>query len=132
MWALAGSSRAADKVAKERFDDRVHSLNDAVKKNHAEKEAFHGVSVETGVPMEKVESIHKNNPQVGPAGIMIACTIADHTKKDPTDYVKTFVSGKSWTSIVEDNHVPYGKVESKLARLETYIRSGGDERPARH
>ena len=131
VLASGAASRAADKESKERFEDRAHSLNDAVKKNHAETEAYHGVSVETGVPMEKIEAMHKNNPQAGPAGLMIACTIADETKKDPATYVRTFVAGKSWTSIAEDNHVPFGKIEARLARLEAYIRSGGDEKRKR-
>jgi hypothetical protein len=132
VMTLGVTSYSAEKGSKERFEDRAHSLNDAVKKNHAETEALHGISVETGVPMEKLRAMHENNPLAGPAGLMIACTIADETKKDPTTYVHTFVSGKSWTSIAEDNHVPFAKIEARLARLETYIRSGGDEKRPRH
>jgi len=129
MMTLAGTSRADDRnrATKEDLDDRIHSLNETAKKNHAENAAMHGISVETGVPMEKLRAIVERR-KVSPAGLMVACVIADNTKEDP-EYVVRKASSKTWAALVREYGVPYDKVERRLARLETYIRSGGDQRP---
>jgi hypothetical protein len=136
---LASTARAEDratartetKVEKKDFDARVHDLNAAVQRNKTETDALHGVSVETGVPEEKVRTMHKNHPKVGPAGILVACTISDETKQDPGTYMKRFEDGKNWTSQARDNRVPLEKIDSRLDHLQGYIDKGGDDRRRR-
>jgi hypothetical protein len=119
----------ADKASRAEFEDRIHALNDATAKNHAEEAALHGVSVETGVPMEAIRQIHHDYPDASPASIFIACIIADNTKEDPAHIVRRRDAGKSWTSLAEDSGVPLEKINRRLARLERYIRAGSDQRP---
>jgi hypothetical protein len=119
----------ADKASREQFEHRIHALNEATTKNHAQDEALHGVSVETGVPMETIRRIHQHYPDASPASIFVACIIADNTKEDPAYIVKRRDGGKSWTSLAEDSGVPLEKIERRLARLENYIRAGSDQRP---
>jgi hypothetical protein len=119
----------ADKASRAELDDRIHALNDATARNHAEEAALHGVSVETGVPMETIRRIHHDYPKVTPAGIFIGCIIADNTKEDPAYIVRRRDGGKNWVSIAEDAGVPLEKINRRLARLENYIREGSDQRP---
>ena len=60
---------------------------------------------------------------------MAACVIADNTKEDPAYVVKKAVGGRSWESLALEYRVPFEKIERRLARIETYIRSGSDQRP---
>jgi hypothetical protein len=119
----------ADKTSRAEFEDRIRTLNQTTVKNHAENDALHGIAVETGVPMEKLRRIHDDYPKVSPAGIFVACIIADNTKEDPAYIVKRGAGGKSWTSLAQDYGVPLDKIERRLVRLENYIRAGGDQRP---
>jgi hypothetical protein len=119
----------ADKAARAEFEDRIRTLNQTTIKNHAENEALHGVSVETGVPIEKLHRIHADHPKVSPACIFVACIIADNTKEDPAYIVKRGAGGKSWTSLAEEYGVPFDKIERQLVRLENYIRAGSDQPP---
>jgi hypothetical protein len=119
----------ADRPSRAEFEERIRTLNQTTIKNHAQDEALHGVSVETGVPMEKLRRIHEDHPKVSPAGIFVACIIADNTKQDPAYIVKQGAGGQSWTSLAQDYGVPLDKIEIRLVRLENYIRAGADQRP---
>jgi hypothetical protein len=119
----------ADRASRAEFEDRIHTLNQTTIRNHAEEDAMHGVSVETGVPMEKLRRIHDHYPKVSAAGIFVACIIADNTKEDPEYIVKRGAGGQSWTSLAQDYGVPLDKIERRLIKLENYIRAGSDQRP---
>ena len=126
------STRVETRADKKDFEARGHELNSTVSRNHAETDALHGVSVETGVPEEKVRAMHKNHPKVGPAGILIACTISDETKQDPAVYIKRFEDGKNWTAQARDNHVPLEKIDARLDHLQSFIEKNGDQKPKHH
>jgi hypothetical protein len=128
---LAGTVFGAETTTtRQTFENHIRSLNTATVNNHAEKTTLHGVSVETGVPEDQVLQIHKNNPKTGPAGIFVACIIADHTKKDPETYVKQSAAGKAWAVIAQENNVPLDQIDERLARIEKYVNEGGDQKPA--
>jgi len=129
--ALAVSAFAAESSTKEQFESHGHTLNATITKNHAEAEALRGISVETGVPVERVQALHHNYPKATPAGILIACVLADNTKQDPETYVKKFVNGKNWAVAAKENNVPYEKIDERLTRVEDYIKNGGNQRPVK-
>jgi hypothetical protein len=125
------SSPAAErntKRAEAQFDARAHSLNMTVEKNGTLKDAIHAVSVETGVPEAKIESMHKKYPKAGPTGILAACVLADETNKDPDRFLTRFAGGRDWTSIAADNQVPIEKLNVRLDRVETYVKSAPEKR----
>src|SRR5205085_7483288 len=114
----AGLAGAAEKGARPDLDKRMHAVNDTVKKRNLMREALKGVSVETGVPLGEVESLHKHHEDTGPAGILVACTLADETKKNPDSFIKRHVEGAKWADIARDNRVPLEKLDRKLDNLE--------------
>ena len=126
---LAGTVFGAESASRQSFENQIRSLNQASATNHAERTTLHGVSVETGVPEDKVLQMHKNNPKTGPAGIFVACVIADHTKKDPETYVKQAAAGKAWAAIAQENNVPLDQIQERLARIEKSVNAGGNQRP---
>jgi hypothetical protein len=105
----------------------MHALNETVKKKSSMKTALHGVSVETGVPLATVESMHKHHPDTGPAGILVACVLADETKKPAEQLVKKHEDGKTWAEIARENKVPVEKLDRKLDNLEKFLASPGDK-----
>jgi hypothetical protein len=114
----------ADKP-KQSLDDRMHSLNELVKKKGLMQEALKGVSVETGVPLGELESMHQHHKETGPAGLLVACVMADETKKAPEYFVKKHTEGgKTWADLARENKVPIEKLEKKLESLERHVAAG--------
>jgi hypothetical protein len=113
----AGSLFAADaKVEKEVLDERAKDINEAAKKPGMAEIALKSISTETGVPRDQVEGMYKHHKN--PSGILIACVLADETKRPAQDFLEHHASGKSWTSMAHDHHVPLEKINGKLAHLE--------------
>ena len=113
-WAAEGAKRA--------IDDRMHSLNDLVKKEKIMPQALKGVSVETGVPLREVEAMHQHYKDTGPAGLLVACVLADETKQAPEYFLKKHVDGgKDWTQLTIENRVPVEKVMRKLDSLGNHL-----------
>src|SRR5712671_6917820 len=122
--------RGEDKTA-DRLNSRVHEVNDAAKKKGMMPVAMHTVSVETGVPREQVEALHKRFPDTGPAGIMLACVFADETKKSPEEIIKKHNSGADWDSMARQNKIPMEKLIERLDHLERAVAPGGQKRDTR-
>src|SRR5947208_6995774 len=93
------------KVEKNRLDDRVQEVNKSAKREGMLKPAIHAVSVETGVPEDRIESLHKKHPDVGAAGIMISCLIADLTKKMPEEINQQHRNGTGCVAVAHKNYV---------------------------
>ena len=121
---------AAEKAARQGLDDRMHAVNETVKKRELMREALKGVSVETGVPLAEVESMHKHHQDTGPAGILVACVLADETKKNPDSFIKKHVDGAKWADLARENKVPIEKLDAKLDKLERHLVAPG-EKPKR-
>src|SRR5262249_29263690 len=82
--AIGSSSylvRGQDKNANEKFNQRLHAVDDASKKSGNMKTTIHAISVETGVAESEVEAMHKRYSDIGAAGLLTACVLADETKK---------------------------------------------------
>ena len=128
LLTISTAAYAAETRAEAKFDARAHSLNMSVEKNGTVADAYHAVSVETGVPQEKIDAMHKNHPKAGPAGILAACVLAAETKKDPDRFLTRFSNGRDWTSIAADNNVPIERLNARLERVETYVNSAPEKR----
>lgn len=103
---------------KDELDNRAQTVNSLAEKHGGMKDALHSVSVETGVPIERVQKMHEEHPNAGAAGIMIACVIADNTKGSPDRFLSEHQNGKGWASIARENSVPLEKINGKLDNLE--------------
>jgi hypothetical protein len=126
----SGGVRADDKTTRERFDDRAHQVNATARKPGMMPIALQGVSTETGLPLERVESMHKRYADAGAAGVLIACVLADETKKDPEIFLKKRIDGKTWEAIAAEQRVPITKLKDRLDRFERVLvrEEGRDKR----
>jgi len=54
---------------------------------------------------------------------MLACSMADETKKSAGHFLDSRLSGKSWGAIAQDNKVPIEKLNQRLDRMSTSLAS---------
>jgi hypothetical protein len=118
-----GELRAQDKAAAEQLDKKADALNAAAKKLGKPKATHQCIATETGVSLEKVENLHKNNPEAGPAGLLLAFSMAGETKRTASHFVESRISGKSWGAIAQDNKVPIEKLTEHLDHVMTCLAS---------
>ncbi|SRR5258706_425445 len=119
--------KADDKADSERLKEPVQRVNDDAKRGNVDQ-VLRGISVETGVPRDAVESMHKRYSEEKVANIMIACVIADQTKAPPEDLLKRHHDGKSWPEVARENRVPVGLIAERLDRLDRQITRPVSER----
>ena len=113
--AFAGIGQAQP-TERDELQARVGHINDLAKQPGMMKEVVHSISVETGVPPERVQAMHKDNPDAGVGGIFVACVMADLTTDKPEHFLKARLSGKGWAAIARDNRVPVDKLNARLDR----------------
>jgi hypothetical protein len=113
--------RAAER---DELESRALTVNALADQRGGMREAIHDVSVETGVPLEKLQRMRDQHPDAGAAGLMIACVLADNAKGDPEGYLSRHVNGKGWGAIARDNNVPLEKINDRLALLERDLKRG--------
>src|SRR5438045_7065096 len=70
------------------FDQKADDLNAMAKSGEKFNAAIHAISVETGVPEDRLLDMHKQHPQAGPAAILNASIMADETRKPPEVFLK--------------------------------------------
>jgi hypothetical protein len=118
---------AQEKAKVEQLDKKADSINATAKAPGKLKAAFQSISSETGVPLDQVEHLHKNHPDAGPAGIMLACAMADETKKSAGHFLDSKLSGKGWGAIAQDNKVSVDKLNQRLDHMATYLASAPEK-----
>jgi len=121
-------ARAADK---DTLNDRIHSVNDAANKSGNMKTALHSISVETGVPESQVEAMHKKYSDIGVAGVLMSCVLADETKKTPEYFMDKHKGGKSWTELARESKVALDKINTRLEHVERTLSHPNSERKIR-
>jgi len=111
-----GPVRAADKDdATTHFKKRVTQINDAtVKDPEVMQLAIKHISVETGVPIEKVRLHHQRHPNMGGAGLLLANVMAAETKEPPATFLRERQSGEQWLAIAREHKVPIEKLNVRL------------------
>ena len=122
--AFCGSSAKADDKATDRLNSRIHDVNDASKKKEMTSVALRTISVETGVPLGEVQSLHNRFSELGAGGLMVSCVLADETKLPPEDFIKKHNSGDGWGTIAKANRVPEDKIIARLDRLDRAMTTG--------
>ena len=118
LSAGASVASAQDKATKNNFEEKVRAINSLGKKSETANVGFRTISVETGVSFDEVKGMHKKHPDAGPAGLMIACVLADETKTAPEKFLQGHIDGKSWEAMIRDHKVPLEKVNERLDHLE--------------
>ena len=111
-----GITRAQDKTERDRLTTRAQEVNRTASKVGM-KMALERVSTETGVPLEQVQTLHKQHPQAGAAGILLSCVMADETKQPAEQFLRNS-SQKTWPKQAAENHVSVEKLIERLDRLE--------------
>jgi hypothetical protein len=106
---------------KEQLDDKIQHVNDLAKKPGARDVAVQRVSVETGVPVDRVQAMHQKHSDIGIGGVLVANVLADETKKDPELFMKQRGQGKKWAAIAKENNVSFSSLNDRLDRLERAI-----------
>jgi hypothetical protein len=107
---------AADKGSKSNLQSKMEEVNSVT--SGKTDIALQRVATETGVPIERVRAMHKNHPKVQPAGILVACVLADETKKTPGSFMEEHDAGKTWPAIAEENNVSLDKLSARVERLQ--------------
>jgi redox-regulated HSP33 family molecular chaperone len=120
--SLQAQPKSERKAEKEELDKRAKDINDTVQKEKKEDLAIRGVSNETGVPQGEVERMYRKHKTA--AGVLIACVMADETKRPPEEFLEKRSSGKTWTAMANDNHVSMDKINERLAHLERDLAKG--------
>ena len=115
-----GVALGQDKAAREQLETRTHEVNQTAKKQGMDL-SLQRISTETGVPLEQVQAMHKKHSDVGAGGLMIACVLANETKKAPEEFLKKNAGGKSWAALAKENNVSVNKLNERLSRLENAI-----------
>lgn len=118
LGLTANFARGQERREKEDLDNRAQTVNSLAERHGGIKDALHDVSVETGVPIDRVQRMHDSHPDAGAAGIMIACVLADNTKETPDRFLSQHAGGKGWASIARENNVPLDQINGKLDNLE--------------
>jgi hypothetical protein len=127
LFAGAVGSARADTAAHERLDSRVKDFDARTKKSDVlMRDSLHAVSVETGVPEDRVIAMHQKHPNAGPAHLLLACVMADKTHRAPEYYLDDKMNGKSWVKIAQADGVSLNELDSRLARLEKHVDLGAD------
>lgn len=116
LGLTAGLARG--QTARDELEARAHTVNALADKHGGMKEAIHDVSVETGVPVGDLQHMHDQHPEAGAAGLLIACVMADNTKKPAEQFLSRHINGKGWAAIAHDNNVPLDRINGKLDNLE--------------
>jgi hypothetical protein len=131
-----GTSRADDVIRRNShrdLDRTASTISKEARSMRNERDALHAVSVETGIPTPKGQEMLDRWESAGVGGVMIACTLADYSKRDPNYYMeRRFHDHQSWDRIVADSGVPFEKVDRKLARLDDYVHSTPNRLPEEH
>ena len=126
LLTICPAKVSAASAKKEVLDNRIEEVNNIAKKKNMMTAAIHGVSVETGVSEERLNELHAKRPDIGAAGLMIACVMADKTKKGPDTFLQKKASGKSWTQIMNDENLNMDAFNERLSHLENYLQNGQD------
>lgn len=109
---------------KDELNTRAHDVNALADRHGGMRDAIHDVSVETGVPEEQLQKMHRSHPDAGPAGLLIASVLADNTKERPERFLSAHENGRGWASIARENSVPLEKINTKLDNLEHELNRG--------
>lgn len=126
LTALLGLSsaslRAADDAEdRDEFERRARQINKSVDKPSEVKRAIHHISIQTGVSEERVQAQHRRNPDLGPAGLLIANVMSAETKKEPEQFIRQRMDGKGWKAIARQNDVSLEKLNTRLENLEKAV-----------
>jgi hypothetical protein len=106
------------------FDQKADDLNATAKSGEKFNSAIHAISVETGVPEDRLLDMHRQHPQAGPAAILNASILADETKQPPETFLKSHQNGARWEDIARKNKVPIEKLDTRLDHVQQYVATG--------
>jgi hypothetical protein len=104
-------------------------VNQATQGSNQWHTAMHTISVQTGVPQDQVRALKQNHPNAQPAGILVACVLADETKKPAEQFLKQHLAGQNWPDIARNNNVPLEKLTVRLQTIRQALTGGAAAKP---
>lgn len=129
--ALALNAAAATASTPE---NRLHQLqteiNAATKTTPQWETAMHTISVQTGVPRDQLRAMRQKHPTVEPSAVLIACVLADETKKPPEQFLERAIATQDWIPIARNNKVPLEKINARLERIQQALGAGASVTPS--
>lgn len=125
--AGAGSSTSfqgqgqASSTAASTLEQRLNQINTAAENPGMLNQALQRISTQTGASLEQVRSQHQQYPQFGIGGLLVANALAAATKKDASHFIQQRQSGKSWTSIAQENNVSMDDLMMRVDRVASAL-----------
>ncbi len=118
LLLVLGTPAAVAAEQDKSFDDHVRQINQSTSQSPQKMQAaLNTISVETGVPLEKVKAQHKRHPETGAAGLLLANVLAAETKKAPETFLQAHSGGKAWLDLARENKVPVEKLTVRVENL---------------
>ena len=76
---------------------------------------------ETGVPLDRVETMYRRHPKPGPAGVLAACVLAAETKVPPEQFLENRTKGKGWVAQAREHNVPISRINDRLDNMLRFL-----------
>jgi hypothetical protein len=104
-------------------------INAATKTTPQWETAMHTISVQTGVSREQLRAMRQKHPTVEPSAVLIACVLADETKKAPDQFLERAIATQDWIPIARNNKVPLEKINARLEQIQQALAAGAGAKP---
>lgn len=106
------------------MEQRIRDINRLDNKPAVRDAGLRSVSKELGIPVPTLEAQLKSNPGVGIAGLLIANSVAQESKKDVDTIIKAHGGDRSWADVARNNNVTLSSLETRLQHVETAMKDG--------
>ena len=121
VLSLLTSAGRAQENQRDEFERKVDLVNEKGRKKDMLPVALKTVSIETGVPLDRVETMYRRHPKPGPAGILTACVLAAETKVEPEQFLENRTKGKGWVAQAREHNVPVSKINDRLDHMLRFL-----------
>jgi len=116
--------RADRQDTKTDVEDRIRTINRLDNKPATRDAGLRAVSKELGIPVPTLEAQLKSHPNIGIAGLLVANSIAQESKKDAESVIKAHSTDRSWQEVARNNSVTLGSLDTKLGNVESAMKEG--------
>jgi hypothetical protein len=116
-----GNQQTTTQETKSAVDQHVASINQLDNTSAVKDAGLRAVSKELAIPVPTLQTQLQSHPDLGVAGLYVANSIAQTSKKDVDTIIKAH-EGHTWADVARDNGVNLDTVESKLSSIESSMK----------